>query len=612
MQGQCEIDVIRLSLDVNHDGIMDESFTGHDNTSAQSPYVFWANNDFDRLKYDGGDQTYYEDSVQSAGCPYTPTLVTPDCSYLNASGNRVIPTKRDLEDFARLWVSGISSNVLANLPSGSTVTLSWAGIGSSPTIDLFRAADTNGGIGYLTNETVATQQTNIALCPYIGRLGPGCSIQLNASKFSNNWAGNYFIWCGCASGSDQLTLTIADGSGNVLAQSSQYIQLQDIKQMYERWTVGDIPSMAPMTNVVPAEDNFTPGMPATPFYYPYDPAYDTNDNYILYVHGWNMEPWEKDRWAETAYKRLYWQGYQGRFGSFRWPTDYNFEGTFSQIATNLTEKDNYDNSEFNAWRSGLGLNYKLEDLNSHYPGHVYVLAHSMGNIVTGESLRLEGTTQIVNTYAVSQGAVSAHSYDTTIPDYSFDVTVFGIPYNLGPNVPNIYGNWFATNNGGAAGRVINFYNTNDYALARLHWQLDELFKPDKSVLEGGVNWAYGYTGSTNDPPPWNNFWKQTGSIVFGNQRTTFFDIVHSLNDRYEVMSYAAQSYTTALGATPGVGHFAGNLNLMTVWPSPDPLGNNYASHFYHSAEFRGDAAWEWNYWNTLLFSVTLGFNIPNP
>ena len=97
---------------------------------------------------------------------------------------------------------------------------------------------------------------------------------------------------------------------------------------------------------------------------------------------------------------------------------------------------------------------------------------------------------------------------------------------------------------------------------------------------------YGYTGASNDPPPWNNFWKQTGSVLFGNQRVAFFDIVHSLNDRYEVMAYAAQYYTTALGATPSVGHVATNVNLLTLWPSPDPVGNNSASHFYHIAEFR--------------------------
>ena len=32
-QGTCVVDIIRLSLDVNHDGTMDETYTGPDNTS---------------------------------------------------------------------------------------------------------------------------------------------------------------------------------------------------------------------------------------------------------------------------------------------------------------------------------------------------------------------------------------------------------------------------------------------------------------------------------------------------------------------------------------------------------------------------------------------------
>lgn len=37
----------------------------------------------------------------------------------------------------------------------------------------------------------------------------------------------------------------------------------------------------------------------------------------LWVHGWNMASWEKDRFAGTAFKRLCWQGPQGRRGVFR-------------------------------------------------------------------------------------------------------------------------------------------------------------------------------------------------------------------------------------------------------------------------------------------------------
>jgi hypothetical protein len=323
MQGQCEIDVIRLSLDVNHDGIMDESFTGHDNTSAQNPYVFWANNDYDRWTTSILDAAPFENDVATndpaANSLYT-GLPVPDYEYRDANGHRIIPCPRDLEDFARLWVSGVS-NTLSRLPTGSTVTLSWAGIGASPTVDLFQAADADGGIGYLTNLTTASNQINTNLCHYVGRLGPGGSIQLNTSTFTNNWAGDHYIWCGVWFGSDQLNLTISNTiDGTVLAQSSQYIQIVDIKQMYERWTVGDnddnnpLPTVVPMANAVLAQDNFSPGYPNQSFRYSYNSATDTNDDYILYVHGWNEPRWRKDRWAETAYKRLYWQGYQGRFG----------------------------------------------------------------------------------------------------------------------------------------------------------------------------------------------------------------------------------------------------------------------------------------------------------
>ena len=165
-----------------------------------------------------------------------------DCNYTDFFGHRVIPTTRDLEDFARLWICGVTSNLLDALPPGSMVTLNWGDVGNpnpgNPTIDLFTAADVNGGIGYLTNSTTATNQINATHSPYIGRLGPGQSIQLNANYFGSTWRGNYFIWCGVNNGSGKLNLTFADGNGKVLGQASVYIQILDIKQMYERWTVG--------------------------------------------------------------------------------------------------------------------------------------------------------------------------------------------------------------------------------------------------------------------------------------------------------------------------------------------------------------------------------------
>ena len=608
-QGTCTVYAVSLQLDKNHDNTMDLSWNGPDTTSANSPYVFWANNNYDRWKYDEADATNYMDDVQEADCPYTPNIATPDCNYRDIDGNRVVPDTRDLEDYARLWVSGFNSNLLANLPAGSTVTLNWGDVGNpntnNPTIDLFQAVESNGGIGYLTNETVATEQINPVYSAYVGRIEPGQSVQLNSSFFSG-WAGNHFIWCGVSNGMGGLNLTIMDANSNVLAQTTAYIQIKDIKQIYERWTLGDDLSVAPSTNAIPATDNGFPlGSPG--FQYPL--PQETNTPYILFVHGWNMESWEKDRFAETAYKRLYWQGYQGRFGLLRWPTGNDFTGDMSQLIANPTEKDNYDGSEYNASLSGLGLLNKLTSLNAEYHGHVYVLAHSMGNVVTGTALRLAGNSQVVNTYVASQAALSAHLYDATIPEYSFTRSVplgpIMINYSFGPVTPDIYVNWFATNNGGGAGQVISFYNTNDYALNANHWQLDQLFKPDVLVSEGDSTWNYGYNGSASDPAPWNNFFKTND--VTGTRIN--FDIVDTVSNRYEVMAYAAQSYCTALGSTPGVHNVAKNIDLTdqanAIWPL-DPTGNNYIEHFWHSAEFRSDNAMMQGYWNFLLGAQTFG------
>ncbi len=595
------VQVISLALDANHDGTIDTTFNGADFTTANRPFWFWTDQNFDRLTLDADDNAFYDDDVASnssdATCPFTPSVSTPDCNYLDGSGHRVIPCARDLQDFTRLWICGITSNLLAALPAGSTVTLNWGDVGNpnpnNPTIDLFAAADADGGIGYLTNSSTAASQVDSLYCPYIGRIGPGTNLQLNASRFVNNWAGNHFIWCGVGNGTGGLNLTIMDAHSNVLAKTTAYIQLVDIKQMYERWTVGEDPNTAPASTAQIATNDLPSGV-IWPFRYA-NPG-NANTPYILFVHGWNLETWAKDRFAETAFKRLYWQGYQGRFGEFRWPTGFDFTDSFWSA---LTDPRNFDNSEYTAWQSAAGLLNKLNDLNAQYPGHVYVLAHSMGNIVTSEALRLAGNNQVVNTYVASQAALPAHDYDATVTTpyllqftYTYPTeplhTLLG-NHNYGPDTPNIYGNRL-TNNAAAVGRRINFYNQNDFALAAPRWGFDQITKPDNLF-----NGDYVYGGSPNDPAPWNHFGFATIS------GTNFFDIVNNVADRYKVMAYAAESRSTALGATSGIATLTGNVDLTRVnnpiWP---PDANNYQAHFWHSAEFRGDYWQQQGYWSELL------------
>ncbi len=615
-RGTCTVYSVSLQLDANHDGQMDLSFNGPDATSASSPYVFWRNNNFDRSLFDSDDGTNYDDdaprnSYATTGANSQGNPI-PDYDYTsyqyNPVGGRAIPTQRDLEDYARLWICGITTNLLAALPPGSTLTLSWGDLAypnpSNPTVDLFTSVEADGGIGYLTNGTLASIQVQAAQGQannaYVGRLGPGQSIQLNTAS---GWLGNHFIWCGVSNGTGGLTLTIADANSNVLAQTTAYIQIQDIKQMYERWTVGDAPNKAPMAVATNAVNDLAVNSMTLPFNY--DPPQNINTPYILFVHGWNMTAEDKDRFAETAFKRLYWQGYHGRFGCFRWPTDNGFTGSFWQA---LTDTRNFDYSEYQAWQSAQGLLNKLTDLNSEYPGHVYMLAHSMGNVVAGEALRLAGNNQVVNTYVASQAAISAHNYDASVTAPFLLQFTYHYPsgplwaagtWNYGPDTPDIYVNRL-TNNIAAAGRRINFYNTNDFALAMPRWGFDQVTKPDSIP----PNNFYYYSGSVNDSAPWNKF---IDSPILGGAGN-LVDIVTNLNNCYKIMAYAGESYSTALGATSNVHNLDGNIDLASqanqIWPSD---ANNYTAHFWHSAEFRGDYWQQQGYWNELLSGN--GFNL---
>jgi hypothetical protein len=610
--GQAFLNVISLNVDANHDGVMDLTFGGLDRTSAQRRFVFWVNNDFDRghnvdCDFLGANCDWEEDDLKTGGSLGTSSVTTPDYAYAHYAPFQnpapLIPSVRDLEDYARLWLSGLS-NVMALMPTNYTAKLVLSG---DAEIRIFRAYEAAGGTNYLFDEIVASNQVANSESLYLGLLTSASPVTLSGQ--TNR--GEHFIFCGAKRGTADISLQVLKGE-QILATTAMHIELNDIKEMYERWTVGDAPKMAPMILATNASEGLPAGVPA--FRYSHNGGSDTNLPYLLYVHGWNLEQWEKDRFAEAAFKRLYWQGYQGRFGVFRWPT-YNKFGDLGESWNNpITDSLNYDKSEFNAWRSAEGLRRKLVNLNGKYPGHVYVLAHSMGNVVAGEALRLAGNSQLVNTYVASQAAVPAHVYDAGVTNPFLINFIYDHPslpggtHNYGPDTPNIYGNWLAGNSA-AVGRRVNFFNTNDYALQTPRWEFNQIVKPDEGAGFDIFNYFFdgfpydlteNYTqGNPDDNSPWNHFGKNNAII----------DIVTNIVGRYEIMAFAAEARSRALGRTPSVATLDGNLNLADVWAT-DPQNNvpdQFSRHKWHSAQFRSTIMKQQNYWRQLLGNQ--GFDI---
>lgn len=625
----------QLLVDANRDGEIKAD--GSDATSVERPFRFWLNDDIDRGHTVDGDD-HEEDDL----------LTSPD-GKLDWEENR-IQSRRDLEDYFRLWID--FSGLNPALKNGEVfLGLRWANTMGTPAVKLYPHHQTNGGPGYLVDETTATQQIegslvlgefNLAIADQRDRNGTP-SLDANPTQtliegsqvfvlptwlfagLSESVSKAYFLAEGCKPGQGQLQVVILKKDGENYTSIGDgpgvWLDLKSVANFYERWTAGDRNGGDPAASATRQRFMSRSGNSVTyeaGFAYPSDAPEE--QKYILYVHGWNMQPEEKNRFAETAFKRLYWQGYKGRFGVFCWPTTYNFGALVkddSTVKTWLnsgysasTDPTNYDRGEWAAWKSSFPLTELLTTLRASYQS-VNVVAHSMGNIVAGEALRRlahTGATNVVDCYVASQAALPAHSYDGTVASNLLaDVPAATlVAYTDGghPETPNIYPDWLSEN-GGAAGRRVNFYNVNDFALWHDSWEANQFLKPD-GPDDPDQPWTYKYLGEVNTV---QDLFKRRTPVW--NEDLNLGDTTNPQN-RYEIMAFAAEARSRAVGATDSALGMTRAVDLTTIWPDDTgPRGSDgqkWGAHKWHSAQFRSTNMRQANYWKTLL--GPLGFNLP--
>jgi pimeloyl-ACP methyl ester carboxylesterase len=503
-RGTGTVHVIKLQLDVNHDGEMDLSFGGPDNTCKERPLVFWVNNDRDEAAT--GSKP---DRDLSSQAEFGEDRAQPDFI-----GGR-IRCQRNLEDFARLWMCG-----LPPLPSASgySITLSMNAHAGSPSINLYRSHDPNGGPLYLSDTTTAAAQFtklqvgSLVVFDYSHRLSvisPGTQYIVPVSTDGTPQF-TRFLFEGSGTGSAELVLTISHGT-NVLARHSTWLELRDIKDLYERVDIRNVSSAPPNSRL--STFNEANNVPV---------ASTEAQQVIVFVHGWRMPEFEYRSFSESMFKRLYWQGYQGRFASLRWPThSEDTSGVVGQFAT-------YNPSEFRAFQSGRGASAYFTHLRQRFPEYtIGVCAHSMGNIVMAEALRTQriAALQDIDTYVLMQAASPAHCYDTLLPNYARFVNK-----EATTPTPDSYRGYPGAIDTAVRNNIINFFNTNDFALAtgvipntlkEVHWEANETdYKPDT-----------GYS--------WNGTVASTGG--------------YTVTDPQELLAFVARPRSKAVGALPGVG-----------------------------------------------------------
>ncbi len=529
--GSCLVHVIKLEVDANHDGTIDRTITGSDNTSYKKPFTFWVNNDDDFIGI-GKDIDYGGD-------------------YLDGK----ITSERDLEDFARLWISGVPSLPAAE---GYSVSLGWSDYSDNVKIKIYPATESDGGIGYLTNSTIAAQQMillNGQISPgqSMGEVSLGSPLTFPASYF--NGTRKHFLFEGSAPGKGDLVLTIYK-NGEVIAGTLISIQIKDIKEIYEQAHVENVYDTTPSTATATFKSDRILGNDSA-----------EEKQLIVFVHGWRMGQWDYESFSQTMFKRLYWQGYQGRFAAVRWPAlsqgDFKF---FSDTQSLFT----YNQSEFRAFQSGTAMASYLNWQHERLPDYsINVAAHSMGNIVMMEALKQHAASNVmaIDNYVLMQAAVPAHCYDTSFASFN----VFTTKEVTSPT-PDTY-RGYSTNIAAAVNNsIVNFFNTNDYALAtatfagvNVSWQGNEtIYKPDTR-----------------------------GYYSFDGTNVMQFSLV--ITDSREKMAFAARPRSKAAGASSGVTGViqSGGIDLTAAF-------NFRGNQDEHSAQFN------WNIQRVGSFYKTLG------
>lgn len=544
---------VEVAVDADRDGEI--TFDQKDKTTAEKPFRFWINDDDDDV--DGSGGTY--DHVP---------VVEPD------QQNNSIDYIRDLEDLARL-AFGING-FWDQIKSGEVqVGFKWSDISEgNPSINIFRQADQSGeAVQYFVDENEAENQS------YSGIFG-----ETNASKvisvsgttstyFPQSFidklpivsAPSYLLFEGAAKGKGKLNLVLKVNGQEVVCDGP-WIKLMDVRQFYTRGrtslTATQIsdPWNSPNPPAITSVPDNTPEFVADP---------NETEQCIIHVHGWRMTEGDSRSWSEMTFKRLWQLHYKGRFATFRWAT-FSDDTHPPILGQDLPSKLTYNRSEYRSWLCGPALAQFVNGL--PYEGSCYLIAHSMGNVISGKALQ---TGMNVNRYVMCNAAMAAMSYDPSItnlplsssstPDTDSDpaTVAFGLKNRFNDNLTT----------------RINYYLPKDEALAS--WVANQVLnKPELFTFSG-------YYYDPSDTPG--------NKIYYGALPAR-----RNVTSLAEAMGHVVKSRSDAVGA---VGNTNGSISSKV---GMDGFGFDKE----HSAEWNWSLTSSYKFWRKLFVSFQIPTTAP--
>jgi hypothetical protein len=363
-QGTGVVRVVSLNADANHDGTMNFSYFGPDQTSPSRPFRFWANDNQDNGDY-GGDGVPGQ-GTQADGILKTPISVPTYCgSFYNGSLPQYVYQvhgRRDLVDFFPVYLN------IGSLFQNCALS---AGISVTDTNYLFILSQADGAlrfaytdltpINYMNflRDTIESSNLADATLITISNSGVVLSPSFIAGIATNNQG--IILVEAWENTTQPLVLTIYHGS-NQIAQTSLYLSISGVEQMFRH------------KNLMLDPNATAPGDRLTDTSVPNEP--DTIDKNFVFLHGYNVNTNEARGVASDMFKRLYWSGSHAKFYAVTWQGA-DTKGTFP-FYNKLTP--NYHTNVGNAFLTAPLLANFIATLTN--TGPVVVSAHSLGNMVT--------------------------------------------------------------------------------------------------------------------------------------------------------------------------------------------------------------------------------------
>ena len=546
---------VDIAVDANRNG---EVEFGTDQTSSDKPYRFWVNNDQDDVEAD-------EPSV----------VETPD------HADAQIATKRDLEDFARIRLSvGLPINQLKG--GDWKVGLRFKdGGGQPPAIRIWPNESATGEDSYLDQHPAAERQIEKQS---FGATNGGTVFIPTSYWQDRDDTEAHLIFEGISKGTGELALILKNGSeGPEIEGPVVELKLLDVREMFQRARIVNAADEIPN----PWIDDTPPAQSWVwdPWNWAYDEDPEAEETTAIFVHGWRLTYYEYLNWAQTSYKRLWHQGFKGKFYTFRWATLSGDQSSFEGYLT-------YNPSEYRSWLCGPALASWVNGLPN--AGRRSLFAHSMGNVISGSALR---NGMSVQRYALCNAAMASMAYDSGAhmkldPDTGqpWDEIWGDLGHQKTPDtdseaaIRDSFGLEGKFSGGNNFPQMINFYLRDDEAL-RAWVNNNRFFKPDST----GHSYYYQHI-----PQPPNISYKLFQAPPVGNPR--------EVTSPPEAFGYVTKALTRTAGSDSRTGGSIGSSVNMNDWG----VGANHSGFGEtHSAQWRWSNQSTSHFWEQLCEKLQL-------